>query len=49
MSLPRSARVGPTDVAIAIVRCGSGTFSGPPKEGGFLFRLTFGLRNIDGD
>lgn len=35
--------------AIAIMRCGSGTFSGPPEEGGFLFRLTIGLRNIDGD
>jgi hypothetical protein len=37
------------DVAVAIVRCGSGTFSGPPEEGGFLFRLTIGLRNVDGD
>jgi len=35
--------------AVAIVRCGSGTFSGPPEEGGFLFRLTLGLRNINGD
>jgi ketosteroid isomerase-like protein len=35
--------------AIAIMRCGSGTFSGPPKEGGFLFRLTIGLRKVDGD
>jgi ketosteroid isomerase-like protein len=35
--------------AVAIMRCGSGTFSGPPEEGGFLFRLTIGLRNIDGD
>ena len=35
--------------AVAIVRCGSGTFSGPPEEGGFLFRLTIGLRNVDGD
>src|SRR5258705_12609065 len=35
--------------AVAIVRCGSSTFSGPPEEGGFLFRLTLGLRNIDGD
>jgi ketosteroid isomerase-like protein len=34
--------------AVAIMRCGSGTFSGPPEEGGFLFRLTIGLRNIDG-
>jgi ketosteroid isomerase-like protein len=35
--------------AIAIMRCGSGTFSGPPEKGGFLFRLTMGLRNFDGD
>ena len=35
--------------AVAIVRCGSDTFSGPAEEGGFLFRLTLGLRNIDGD
>ena len=34
---------------VAIVRCGSGAFNGPPEEGGFLFRLTIGLRNIDGD
>jgi|1186.fasta_scaffold91705_2 hypothetical protein len=31
----------------AIIRCGSGTFSGPAEEGGFLFRLTIGLRNIE--
>jgi len=39
------------DVAFAVVimRCGSGTFSGPAEESGFLFRLTIGLRNIDGD
>ncbi|HEX9361403.1 MAG TPA: nuclear transport factor 2 family protein [Bradyrhizobium sp.] len=39
------------DVAFAVVimRCGSGTFSGPPEEGGFLFRLTVGLRKVDGD
>ena len=35
--------------AVAIVRCGSGSFGGPPEQGGFLFRLTIGLRNIDGD
>ena len=35
--------------AVAIVRCGSGTFSGPPEEGGVLFRLTIGLRNVDGN
>jgi uncharacterized protein (TIGR02246 family) len=34
--------------AVAIMRCGSATFSGPPEEGGFLFRLTIGLRKIDG-
>jgi ketosteroid isomerase-like protein len=35
--------------AFAIMRCGSATFSGPPQEGGFLFRLTIGFRLIDGD
>jgi ketosteroid isomerase-like protein len=35
--------------AVAILRCGSGTFSGAPGERGFQFRLTIGLRNIDGD
>jgi ketosteroid isomerase-like protein len=35
--------------AVAIMRCGSGTFSRPPEQGGFLFRLTIGLRNIDGE
>ncbi len=34
--------------ATAIMRCGSGTPSGPPEEAGFLFRLTIGLRNVDG-
>lgn len=34
--------------AVAIMRCGSATFSGSPEEGGFLFRLTIGLRKIDG-
>ena len=34
--------------AIAIMRCGSGTFTGPPEDGGFLFRLTIGLRKGDG-
>jgi ketosteroid isomerase-like protein len=29
--------------AVAIMRCGAGT------QGGFLFRLTIGLRKIDGD
>jgi len=35
--------------AVAIMRCGSGTFSGPAEADGFLFRLTIGLRKIDGD
>ena len=35
--------------AVAIMRCGSATPSGPPQEGGFPFRLTIGLRKIDGD
>jgi ketosteroid isomerase-like protein len=35
--------------AFAIMRCGSSTNSGPPEPGGFLFRLTVGLRKIDGD
>ena len=34
--------------AVAIMRCGSGTSSAPAEQGGFLFRLTIGLRNIDG-
>jgi uncharacterized protein (TIGR02246 family) len=34
--------------AAAIMRCGSATVSGPPVENGFLFRLTIGLRKIDG-
>jgi uncharacterized protein (TIGR02246 family) len=34
--------------AVAIMRCGSATFGGPPEEGGFLFRLTIGLRKVDG-
>jgi uncharacterized protein (TIGR02246 family) len=40
---------GDVAFAVAIVRCGSATFRGPPEEGGFLFRLTIGLRKIDGD
>ncbi len=35
--------------AVAIMRCGSATVSGPPVEGGFPFRLTVGLRKIDGE
>ena len=38
------------DVAFAVVimRCGSGTSSVPQEKGGFLFRLTIGLRKVDG-
>jgi ketosteroid isomerase-like protein len=35
--------------AVAIMRCGPGTSSRLAEQGGFLFRLTVGLRNIDGD
>src|ERR1700730_3364494 len=35
--------------AVAIMRCGSATISGPPVAGGVLFRLTIGLRKVDGD
>jgi uncharacterized protein (TIGR02246 family) len=35
--------------AVAIMRCGASTFSGPPEESGLLFRLTIGLRKVDGD
>ncbi len=35
--------------AVAIIRCGSGSSSSPPEAGGFPFRLTIGLRKIDGD
>jgi ketosteroid isomerase-like protein len=35
--------------AVAIIRCGSDTSSGPAEQGGFLFRLTIGLRKIDGN
>jgi ketosteroid isomerase-like protein len=35
--------------AVAIMRCGSDTLSGPAEESGFQFRLTIGLRNVDGD
>ena len=34
--------------AVAIMRCGSATVSGPPVPGGFQFRLTIGLRKVDG-
>ena len=35
--------------AVAIMRCGSATVDGPPTPGGFPFRLTVGLRKLDGD
>ena len=35
--------------AVAIIRCGSGTSSGPAEQSGFPFRLTIGLRKIDGN
>ncbi len=35
--------------AVAIMRCGSGTSSGPAEQEGFLFRLTIGLRKVDGN
>ena len=35
--------------AVGIMRCGSSTVSGPPEKDGFLFRLTVGLRKVDGD
>jgi uncharacterized protein (TIGR02246 family) len=35
--------------AVALMRCGSGAVSGTPSEGGFLFRLTIGLRKVDGE
>jgi uncharacterized protein (TIGR02246 family) len=34
--------------AVAIMRCGSATAGEPPAEGGFQFRLTVGLRKVDG-
>ena len=39
------------DVAFAVVimRCGSCASSGHSMESGFLFRLTIGLRKVDGD
>jgi uncharacterized protein (TIGR02246 family) len=42
-------RVGDTVAfAVAIMRCGSATASGPSVPGGFPFRLTIGLRKVDG-
>jgi uncharacterized protein (TIGR02246 family) len=34
--------------AVAIMRCGSATASSPPVPDGFPFRLTIGLRKVDG-
>jgi ketosteroid isomerase-like protein len=34
--------------AVAIMRCGSATASGPPVPGGFQFRLTVGFCKVDG-
>ena len=34
--------------AVAIMRCGSATVSGPPAPAGFQFRLTIGLCQVDG-
>ena len=34
--------------AVAVPGCGSATVNGPPVPGGFPFRLTVGLRRIDG-
>ena len=34
--------------AVAIMRCGSATDSGPSEPGGLQFRLTIGLRKVDG-
>jgi ketosteroid isomerase-like protein len=33
--------------AVAIMRCGSATVSGPPVPGGFQFRLTIGFCKVD--
>src|SRR5580692_6580542 len=35
--------------AVAVMRCGSATVDSPPVEGGFPFRLSIGLRKIDGN
>jgi uncharacterized protein (TIGR02246 family) len=34
--------------AVAIMRCGSATVSGPPAPAGLQFRLTIGLCKVDG-
>ena len=35
--------------AVAIMRCGTGSSSNPADKDGFFFRLTVGLRKVDGD
>ena len=35
--------------AVAIMRCGPDSSSNPADKDGFLFRLTVGLRNVDGE
>ena len=35
--------------AFAIMRCGPGASKDPADAGGFLFRLTIGLRKVGGD
>jgi ketosteroid isomerase-like protein len=35
--------------AVAIMRCGPDCSSNPAEKDGFLFRLTMGLRKVDGD
>jgi ketosteroid isomerase-like protein len=35
--------------ATAIMRCGPGSSSNPAEKDGFLFRLTVGLRKVNGD
>ncbi len=39
---------GEVAFAVAILRCGSNTGQGLPQPGGFLFRLTMGLRKLGG-
>jgi uncharacterized protein (TIGR02246 family) len=34
--------------AVAVMRCGSATVGGPGMPSGFQFRLTIGLRKVDG-
>ena len=35
--------------AVAMMRCGPNSSSNPADKDGFLFRLTVGLRKVDGD